>query len=121
MLPGMTSTTLLADPDLLVLDLRRGAAPDLADSLRAALPGLQVRLVQSAASRPGLHPSARLTGQERRVLLLLTEGLTNRQIAQALALSTKTVKNYVSALLAKLGVERRTQAVALVLREGLPV
>jgi DNA-binding NarL/FixJ family response regulator len=53
---------------------------------------------------------ARLTGQERRILALIAEGLTNRQIAESLYLAEKTVKNYVSNLLAKLGMERRTQA-----------
>jgi DNA-binding NarL/FixJ family response regulator len=53
---------------------------------------------------------ARLTGQERRILELIAEGLTNRQIAETIHLAEKTVKNYVSNLLAKLGMERRTQA-----------
>lgn len=53
---------------------------------------------------------ARLTEQERRILDLIAEGLTNRQIAQRIHLAEKTVKNYVSNLLAKLGMERRTQA-----------
>ena len=53
---------------------------------------------------------ARLTGQERRILDLIAEGLTNRQIANEMHLAEKTVKNYVSNLLAKLGMERRTQA-----------
>jgi DNA-binding NarL/FixJ family response regulator len=53
---------------------------------------------------------ASLTPQERRILELITEGLTNRQIAETMFLAEKTVKNYVSNLLAKLGMERRTQA-----------
>ena len=53
---------------------------------------------------------ARLTGQERRILTLIGEGLTNRAIAQELGLAEKTVKNYVSSLLAKLGLGSRTQA-----------
>ena len=53
---------------------------------------------------------AHLTGQERRILDLLAEGLTNRQIAERLYLAEKTVKNYVSNLLAKLGMQRRTEA-----------
>ena len=55
-------------------------------------------------------PLAKLTEQERRILELIGEGLTNRQIAGRMSLAEKTVKNYVSALLAKLGMERRTQA-----------
>ena len=61
-----------------------------------------------------------LTGQERKILDLIAEGLTNRQIAERVHLAEKTVKNYVSNLLAKLGMERRTQAAvyAARLREG---
>ena len=53
---------------------------------------------------------ARLTEQERRILDLIAEGLTNRQIAQRIFLAEKTVKNYVSNLLAKMGMSRRTEA-----------
>jgi two-component system, NarL family, response regulator DevR len=53
---------------------------------------------------------AGLTPQERRILDLIADGQTNRQIADAMFLAEKTVKNYVSNLLAKLGMERRTQA-----------
>ena len=56
---------------------------------------------------------ARLTEQERRILDLIAEGLTNRQIAERMFLAEKTVKNYVSNLLAKLGMERRTEAAVL--------
>jgi two-component system response regulator DevR len=56
---------------------------------------------------------AALTAQERRILELIAEGMTNRQIGAELFLAEKTVKNYVSSLLAKLGVERRTQAAVL--------
>ncbi|MDN4161629.1 response regulator [Nocardioides abyssi] len=52
----------------------------------------------------------RLTGQEQKILDLIAEGLTNRQIGERLFLAEKTVKNYVSSLLAKLGLESRTQA-----------
>jgi DNA-binding NarL/FixJ family response regulator len=57
-----------------------------------------------------------LTDQERRILELIGEGLTNRQIGETMFLAEKTVKNYVSSLLAKLGMERRTQAAAFVAR-----
>jgi two-component system response regulator DevR len=58
-------------------------------------------------------PLAKLSEQERTVLLLIGEGLTNRQIGERMFLAEKTVKNYVSHLLAKLGLERRTQAAIL--------
>lgn len=51
-----------------------------------------------------------LTAQERRILELVAEGLTNRQIGERLFLAEKTIKNYMSSILAKLGLERRTQA-----------
>jgi two-component system, NarL family, response regulator DevR len=61
-------------------------------------------------------PLAGLSEQERRVLELIGEGLTNRQIGERMYLAEKTVKNYVSNVLAKLGMERRTQAAAFVAR-----
>jgi DNA-binding NarL/FixJ family response regulator len=59
---------------------------------------------------------AMLTGQERKVLALLAEGKTNKEIAAEVFLSDKTVKNYVSSILAKLNLERRAQAAAYVAR-----
>ena len=58
-------------------------------------------------------PLAALTDQERRILELIGEGLTNRQIGERMFLAEKTVKNYVSNLLSKLGLQRRTQAAVL--------
>ncbi len=55
-----------------------------------------------------------LTDQERRILDLIGEGLTNRQIGERMHLAEKTVKNHVSSLLSKLGLQRRTQAAVLV-------
>ncbi|MFD7512044.1 response regulator [Streptomyces sp. NPDC059853] len=60
--------------------------------------------------------TARLTDQERRILDLIGEGLTNRAIGEQLHLAEKTIKNYVSSLLSKLGMERRSQAAAFVAR-----
>ncbi len=57
-----------------------------------------------------------LTDQERRILEFIAEGLTNHEIAQRMFLADKTVKNYVSSVLAKLGLERRTQAAVLATR-----
>ena len=61
-------------------------------------------------------PLAGLTEQERKILELIGEGLTNRQIGERMYLAEKTVKNYVSALFVKLGMERRTQAAAYAAR-----
>jgi DNA-binding NarL/FixJ family response regulator len=74
---------------------------------------LMARLRDSSRTR---DPLADLTGQERRLLELIGEGLTNRQIGERMFLAEKTVKNYVSALFAKLGMERRAQAAAYAAR-----
>ena len=66
-----------------------------------------------SAGATGSDRLALLTDQERTVLRLIGEGLTNRQIGQRMGLAEKTVKNYTSHLLAKLGLERRTQAAIL--------
>jgi two-component system, NarL family, response regulator DevR len=71
------------------------------------------RLRNGPAEDPAL---AALTPQERRILELIGEGMTNRQIAEAMFLAEKTVKNYVSGLLAKLGLQRRTQAAVFATR-----
>jgi DNA-binding NarL/FixJ family response regulator len=63
-------------------------------------------------------PVVALTGQEKRVLDLIGEGLTNRQIAEHMFLAEKTAKNYVSSLLAKLGMHRRTEAAAFAVRHA---
>ena len=68
--------------------------------------------LRGAAERS--DPLSGLTEQERVLLGLLGEGLTNKQIAARMFLAEKTVKNYVSRLLAKLGMERRTQAAVFV-------
>ena len=60
-----------------------------------------------------VDPLAALTDQERRILELIGEGLTNRQIGERMFLAEKTVKNYVSSVLSKLGLQRRTQAAVL--------
>jgi two-component system response regulator DevR len=65
---------------------------------------------------PEADPLAGLTGQERKILDLISEGMTNRQIGAEMHLAEKTVKNYVSHLLAKLGMERRSEAAAYAAR-----
>ena len=82
-----------------------GAGKSLLDNRAAA--ALMAKL-RGAAERT--DPLLGLTDQERTLLGLLSEGLTNKQIAARMFLAEKTVKNYVSRLLAKLGMERRTQA-----------
>ncbi len=74
---------------------------------------LMARLRDTTRKR---DPLEGLTGQERKILELIGEGLTNRQIGERLYLAEKTVKNYVSALFQKLGMERRTQAAAYAAR-----
>jgi DNA-binding NarL/FixJ family response regulator len=90
----------------LVADIRTvGAGRSLLD------PGVTQRVLDRM--RHGDEDDSRmrsLTGQERRILDLIAEGRTNRQIAETMFLAEKTVKNYVSNLLAKLGMERRTEA-----------
>ncbi len=71
----------------------------------------------AGGGEPGLDvAAAHLTPHEQRILTLIGEGMTNRQIARQTNLAEKTIKNYVSSLLAKLGVESRTQAAILVTR-----
>jgi two-component system, NarL family, response regulator DevR len=82
-----------------------GAGHSLLDNRAAA--ALMAKLRGDAERR---DPLSGLTQQERVLLDLLAEGLTNRQIADRMFLAEKTVKNYVSRLLAKLGMQRRTQA-----------
>ncbi len=97
---------------------------DLVDGIRRVAagqslldPALIARVLQRV--RDGSGPPdelAALTEQERKILACIAEGMTNRQIGQRLFLAEKTVKNYVSSLLAKLGLERRTQAAVLASR-----
>jgi two-component system, NarL family, response regulator DevR len=84
---------------------RAGAGQSLLD------PSITNRVLERLRDRRDEDPRlASLTKQERRILDLIADGQTNRQIAGSLFLAEKTVKNYVSNLLAKLGMERRTQA-----------
>jgi DNA-binding NarL/FixJ family response regulator len=62
---------------------------------------------------------SQLTSQERKILLLVAEGKTNKEIAGEIFLSDKTVKNYVSSILAKLNLERRAQAAAFVAKHRI--
>lgn len=86
-----------------------GAGRSLLDNRAAA--ALMARLRNDAEHA---DPLSGLSDQERALLELLGDGLTNKQIADRMFLAEKTVKNYVSRLLTKLGMERRTQAAAFV-------
>ena len=80
-------------------------------------PALTDRVLRRLRDGPEEEPLlASLTRQERRILDLIAEGKTNRQIAEDMYLAEKTVKNYVSNLLTKLGMERRTQAASYATR-----
>ncbi len=121
------------DDDALFAAIMAGAAgyvlkqvrgTDLVDAVRRVAGGqslLDPAVTQRVLTRiregqPTEDPLAALTKQERRILTLIGEGLTNRQIAAEMFLAEKTVKNYVTQLLSKLGLERRTQAAVLVTR-----
>ncbi|MDA8371893.1 MAG: response regulator transcription factor [Nocardiopsaceae bacterium] len=78
-------------------------------------PGSTGRMLERLRGNPPApDPLAELSTQERQILDLIGEGLTNRQIGERLFLAEKTVKNYVSSLLSKLDMKRRTQAAILV-------
>ncbi|MET3905213.1 response regulator transcription factor [Paenarthrobacter sp. 4246] len=98
--------------------LKEIGGTDLLGALRKAAHGeslfdeaVKTRIVQGLTAPKRQDPrTASLTPQERRVLEYVGQGMTNRQIGEEMLLAEKTVKNYVSSLLAKLGFERRTQA-----------
>jgi DNA-binding NarL/FixJ family response regulator len=78
-------------------------------------PSVTQRVLERVRSGESVQPVElqSLTPQERRILELITEGMTNRQIGEQLFLAEKTVKNYVTSILSKLGMQRRTQAAVL--------
>ena len=131
-LPSVRCLILTAydDDDAVAASVLAGAAgyvlkdiggSNLIDAIRAVAAGRS--LINAAAAR---RAAARIRGRaddddprlgslslrERQILRLIADGLTNRQIGEQLGIAEKTVKNYVSSLLDKLGLERRTQAVA---------
>jgi two-component system response regulator DevR len=102
--------------------LKEVRGTDLVDAIRRVAagqslldPAVTQRVLERIRNGTADEPAelASLTPQERRILALIAEGMTNRQIGTQLFLAEKTVKNYVSSLLAKLGLERRTQAAIL--------
>ena len=81
-------------------------------------PEVTTRVLERLRQGPPEEPvTSHLTPKEQQILGLVGEGLTNRQIAEKLALAEKTVKNYVSIMLGKLGVESRTQAAIIATRQ----
>jgi DNA-binding NarL/FixJ family response regulator len=141
-MPGLACLMLTSfdDDDALLDAIMAGAAgyvlkqikgSDLVSAVRTVAagqsmldPATTARLMSSlrdeaAPAEPEQQALAALSPREREILGLIGEGLTNRQIGQRLYLSEKTVKNNVSRLLAKLGVERRVQA-AVIATQGAP-
>ena len=97
--------------DLLEAIKRVAAGQSLID------PALLARVLDRVRNGPQVAPElADLTDQEMKLLGHIAEGLTNRQISERMFLAEKTVKNYVSTLLHKLGLQRRTQAAVLATR-----
>lgn len=100
----------------------------LVDSVRAIAagrslldPALNQRVVERINENHDADPRLQsLTIRERQILPLIAEGLTNREIGERLNLAEKTVKNYISGLLSKLGLQRRTQAAVLHLESKQP-
>jgi DNA-binding NarL/FixJ family response regulator len=99
--------------------LKETAGPDLVSAVRIVASGgsmldasMVQRMIGKLREQPAADPLTALSDQEKRVLELIGEGLTNRQIAERMFLAEKTVKNYVSSLLTKLGMQGRTQAAA---------
>ena len=101
--------------------LKQIRGTDLVDAVRRVAAGLSLldpavtsrvlERIRTGVEQPTELKS--LTDQERRILEYIAQGLTNHEIAQKMFLADKTVKNYVSSVLAKLGLERRTQAAVL--------
>jgi two-component system response regulator DevR len=125
--------TSFADDEALFDSIMAGAAgyllkqikgTDLVDAIRRVAsgqslldPSVTARVLERLRKGPEEDERlARLTEQERKILDLIAEGMTNRQIGERLFLAEKTVKNYVSNLLSKLGMERRTEAAVFAAR-----
>ena len=124
--------TSFADDDALFSSIMAGASgyvlkqvkgTDLVDAIRRVGageslldPAVTRRVLERLRTKPEDDELAGLTDQERKILELISEGLTNRQIAEQIFLAEKTVKNYVSNILAKLGMNRRSEAAAYAAR-----
>ena len=118
--------TSFADDEALFSSIMAGASGyvlkqvkghDLVDAIRRVAageslldPSVTARVLERLRAKPEDDELGALTDQERRIFELIGEGLTNRQIGERMFLAEKTVKNYVSNILAKLGMSRRTEA-----------
>jgi len=103
--------------------LKQVRGSELVDGIRRVARGeslldpvVTTRILERLRNRDAEDELAGLTDQERKILSLIADGLTNRQIGAELFLAEKTVKNYVSNLLSKLGMSRRTEAAAYAAR-----
>jgi two-component system response regulator DevR len=133
--PGVQCLVLtsFADDEALFDSIMAGAAgyllkqikgTDLVDAVRRVAAGQSLldptvteRVLERLRNGPAEDERlARLTDQERKILDLIAEGLTNRQIGERMFLAEKTVKNYVSNMLTKLGMDRRTEAAVFAAR-----
>ena len=124
--------TSFADDDAVYAAILAGAAgyllkqvrgTDLVDAIRRVAggeslldPAVTTRVLERLRHKDDDDPLAALTDQERTILELIAEGLTNRQIGERMFLAEKTVKNYVSNMFSKLGMSRRTEAAAYAAR-----
>jgi DNA-binding NarL/FixJ family response regulator len=125
--------TSFADDEALFASIMAGAAgyvlkqirgSDLVDAVRRVArgeslldPAVTARVLERLRNpQPEVDPLADLSPQERKILDHIAEGMTNRQIGEAMFLAEKTVKNYVSNLLTKLGMARRSEAAAYAAR-----
>jgi two-component system, NarL family, response regulator DevR len=103
--------------------LKQVKGSDLIDGVRRVAageslldPSVTRRVLERLRTKPEDDELSGLTEQERRILDLIAEGLTNRQIGERMFLAEKTIKNYVSNLLSKLGMSRRSEAAAYAAR-----
>lgn len=86
---------------------------DIAEAVRAVAAGRSL-MTRASVGQSEHDPTEKLTPSERRVLELIGDGLSNREIGETLGVAEKTVKNHVTGLLAKMSLQRRTQAAAWV-------